>query len=360
MIKILYTIPNFDTAGSGRALLNIASGLDKNIFEPHILCKHNKGAFFEAVKNSQIPIHIFEYETPLRPLLKLLIGSWKVSRLIKKINPDVIYSYHYSSDYSEALAAKFAGIPWIYVKKNMSWYGPSINSWKIRSFLATKINVQNTTMEAGFLTSFKRKLFNIQIGVDTKMFKPKKGVASTKTKFIFIHVSSLLPVKGVDILLEAFTKLLSSVNACKIELWIVGPDKSEYIGKLKKKYRNSEIIFKGELSKVYEVLVEADCFIQCSHLEAAPIALQEAMASGLICIGSRVSGIKDQLAGFDEFLYDSKKADDLYRIMKNVISMPVNEKIKVTTRLVDRIKENYSLKNEIEKTEKLIIEIVKK
>ena len=32
-IKILYTIPNFDTAGSGIPLLKIANNLDKNYFE---------------------------------------------------------------------------------------------------------------------------------------------------------------------------------------------------------------------------------------------------------------------------------------------------------------------------------------
>ena len=32
-IKILFTIPNFDTAGSGKALLNIALRLDREKFE---------------------------------------------------------------------------------------------------------------------------------------------------------------------------------------------------------------------------------------------------------------------------------------------------------------------------------------
>ena len=50
-IKILYTIPNFDTAGSGKALLNLALGLDKNIFEPHIACLNDKGDFFKIVKD---------------------------------------------------------------------------------------------------------------------------------------------------------------------------------------------------------------------------------------------------------------------------------------------------------------------
>ena len=59
--RILFTIPNFDTAGSGKALLNIASRLDNNLFEPHIACLHNKGDYFSVVESSGIPIHIFKF-----------------------------------------------------------------------------------------------------------------------------------------------------------------------------------------------------------------------------------------------------------------------------------------------------------
>ncbi|WP_348799484.1 hypothetical protein [Flavobacterium adhaerens] len=35
-LKILYTIPNFDTAGSGKVLYDLAQNLDKDKFEVHI------------------------------------------------------------------------------------------------------------------------------------------------------------------------------------------------------------------------------------------------------------------------------------------------------------------------------------
>ena len=67
-IKILFTIPNFDSAGSGKALFHIADGLNRELFEPHILCLHKKGVFFETVEKSRIPVHVFNYlptEVPL-------------------------------------------------------------------------------------------------------------------------------------------------------------------------------------------------------------------------------------------------------------------------------------------------------
>lgn len=44
-IKILYTTPNFDTAGSGKVLYDLAKGLDTAKFEVDIACKNNRGSF---------------------------------------------------------------------------------------------------------------------------------------------------------------------------------------------------------------------------------------------------------------------------------------------------------------------------
>ena len=58
--KILFTIPNFDTAGSGRALLNIINHLDENYFESHISCSHSKGELFKEIINLGIPYYLHQ------------------------------------------------------------------------------------------------------------------------------------------------------------------------------------------------------------------------------------------------------------------------------------------------------------
>ena len=57
--KILYT-QNFDTAGSGRALLNIINHLDDNYFESHISCSHSKGELFKEIINLGIPYYLHQ------------------------------------------------------------------------------------------------------------------------------------------------------------------------------------------------------------------------------------------------------------------------------------------------------------
>ena len=77
---ILFTIPNFHTAGSGKALLNIAMRLDRRYFEPHIACFHDKGSFFNVVKNSGIPIHIFQFTNSMSNRISGIYKCWKISK----------------------------------------------------------------------------------------------------------------------------------------------------------------------------------------------------------------------------------------------------------------------------------------
>ena len=49
-VRILFTIPNFITAGSGREMMNIIDRLDKEIFEPYICVQQEGGRLFDEAK----------------------------------------------------------------------------------------------------------------------------------------------------------------------------------------------------------------------------------------------------------------------------------------------------------------------
>ena len=105
---------------------------------------------FNTVKESGIKVHIYQYTTPMKPYIRGLKEVFKISRFFKSIDPDMIHSFHYAPDYSEPLAARLVGIKWIYTKKNMNWGGNSANGWRLRSWLANHILVQNKDMISEF------------------------------------------------------------------------------------------------------------------------------------------------------------------------------------------------------------------
>lgn len=361
MIKILFTIPNFNTAGSGKALLNLAHHLDKAQFDVHIACKTNEGSLFKTVQESQIPLHVFDYEAPMRPLSKLISKSFEIRRKIKAINPDIIHSFHYNNNYGEVLPAKWAGVKWIFTKKNMNWGSDGANAWKIRSALANKIILQNTEMKAQF---YPRSLKTVLIerGINLPSFSPSAldvaVLSSLNTRAshrILITVANLVPVKGIEFLVEAFSNLTKDFPEWK--LWLIGDDTSEYADSLKSTVKdkglNHQIIFSGKRENMRLYLDHAEVFVLPTKEtgEGSPVALIEAMANGKVVLGSDVPGIKDQLIHYPEYLFKAEDTAALMQKLKWIMRNTPEENKKLGESFRDLAEKKYSIQREVKEHE---------
>ena len=92
-------------------LYKLLEKIDKDAFEPHVMVRHNKGALFKKVEQLNVVIHVYDYVHRMRPLRKGFKHCSSLSRYLERHNFDIIYSYNYSSDYSEPLAAAMAERP---------------------------------------------------------------------------------------------------------------------------------------------------------------------------------------------------------------------------------------------------------
>ena len=368
-IRILFTIPNFDTAGSGKALLNIAKGLNPDNFEVHILCKHNRGEFFNTVKSSGVPVHVFEYETAMRPILRGLYGCWKISRLIKKIKPDIVHSFHYSADYSEALASRLAGAKWVFTKKNMSWGGPSKNAWKVRSFLAKGIAVQNTDMIKQFYPN-SNKIELIPRGVNLVQFQEKEADLGVKLSLsipnearIIICVANMVPVKGVELLIQAFASLESEfLNWYVLLVGDINSNYGESLITLTESYGlTKRIRFTGKQTNVNDYLNLAEIFVLPTkdegRREGSPVALLEAMANGKIVIGSAVPGVKDQLQQFPQNQFEPGNWEDLREKLMILMQKSIEENKSQGKKFVKHVFDDYSLNLELKRHSNFYLKI---
>ena len=361
--RVVFTIPNFNTAGSGKAMLNIALGLDPTIFEAHIACQSDAGSFFKVVKESGLPTHVFDYIPRSRPISNLLKETWRVAQKWKEINPDIIHSFHYSDNYTEGLAARLAGVKWVFTKKNMSWAGKSGNGWKLRSALANGIAVQNTDMIKQFYpTSTKTML--IPRGVVVENFAQqapdpelKEQMGSARGQRIIICVANMVPVKGVELLIQAFHQLADTYQ--NWDVWLVGDIKNDYGKKLiqvvTELKRENRIHFSGKQPNVRNYLDHAELFVLPTkdegRREGSPVALLEAMANGKVVIGSAVPGVKDQLKHFPEHQFEPGNWHDLKDKLEGFLKNEVEENTNQGKQFMAHAKENYSIKLEISRHE---------
>ncbi|MFH4964309.1 glycosyltransferase family 4 protein [Gaetbulibacter sp. M235] len=346
-IKILFTIPNFDTAGSGKVVYDLVNNLDKRFFEPEICCYHDGGAFFKEVEALHVKIHLFPFAINYRPFLTFPFRLINTIRFFRKHNFDLIHSWHWSSDFSEPLAAKLAGIPWIYTKKSMGWGN---KAWRWRTALSSKIITINLDMKSFYSVKALEKVEEIPLGVDTNYYTPRtkeditllKDLDIKTSDFVIVSVVNLIPVKGIEVLIKAVVAL----DKPNIKLLIVGHDKGDYACSLKKMTeRISSIQFLGKKADVRPYHAIADVFVipTLELGEGLPVAPLEAMASGKIVIGSNVSGVKDILNPFQNCLFEPNNVESLKDSILSILNMSTEECIQLGKAMRTRVETNYSI-----------------
>jgi len=89
-VPILFTIPNFITAGSGRAMLNIIERLDRQRFAPAVAVLRKGGDLDKVVEELGIPFIEAPFTVPPRPYLTLLPRCWRASRAFVRPPPSAL------------------------------------------------------------------------------------------------------------------------------------------------------------------------------------------------------------------------------------------------------------------------------
>ncbi|WP_432671696.1 glycosyltransferase [Flavobacterium sp. SM2513] len=313
-IKILYTIPNFDTAGSGKVLFDLAKGLDKEQFDVAIACSSTKGAFFQEVKNLGLPVYIRSLTKPIKPYYSLLFRIRENIKFIKTHQIDIVHSWHWSSDWTEVVASRLGGAKFVYTKKAMTWGNVH---WKIRSYLSDFIITINEEMKSYFPTKKGQQL--IPLGLDTEYYNPELFQKKETAVFKIITVANLVPVKGIEVLIDA----IKILNNADVYLEIVGDDRTEYASELSKIIKElglqKQISILGKHKDVRPFLGQADLYIIPSKKEGMPMALVEAMCMGVPVLGSNITGINFVLKEFPELLFEVGNSSDLAERINEVM-----------------------------------------
>ena len=134
-------------------------------------------------------------------------------------------------------------------------------------------------------------------GVDTSRFYVQRSARNEKrSKKVAICVAQLRYQKGIDVLLQAWRlvqEALSHTEAAQLLIVGSGPLREQFVRLAAALGIEESVTFAGEQSDIPALLQSSDVAILPSRWEGMPNALLEAMACGLPCIATRVSGSED-------------------------------------------------------------------
>lgn len=331
--KVLYTINNLNTAGMKLVVADLVRRLDRSRFIPMVAVNRKTGSPLERDLEEICEVVEVPLRIPRRPRFAFPINVWRAIRQLRGI-ADIAHSFDYSSDWTEGLAMRLAGIPWVMVKTNLFW---DERRWFLKCALAHKI-VCLSQAQVQVMRRWSHKITVIPTGVDIEKFQNAAPVRREQfglsdRDVVLVSVAHLVPVKGHPDLIRAIAIVKDELP--NLKLLLIGDGEPDYVQELKNLVRNlglrERVIFGGKSDCVPSILKMCDGKVLATRnegrREAFGAALVEAMAAGLPVIATRSGGPEEIVVdGETGWLVDAGKPEALAEAIRDFYNNPEKRK----------------------------------
>ncbi|MBZ5749055.1 glycosyltransferase [Metabacillus rhizolycopersici] len=343
-IKILYIQPYASHVGGvDSVLLQLIDGLNKDVYEPYVVLpnpspyveKYEKlGAkvIFETLAVFGKPTSWYYY---FENLYKLFVSINKIKQIVKKYNIDLIHS-HKMELMGGNIVGKFSGIPTVQTVHELP--RKPLIAYKFVGLLNHIFNDKvivlcersKAVLEWGKYKSKKvEKIYNGIKLVDgnNKNLDLKKELGLEQDAKLAVTVARLSPMKGIEYLLNAATKIKDIDKSIKFV--IVGDVafeheksyKEDLIKLAKAKSLENTVFFLGLRRDVPEILEQADVFVLPSVYDIFPTVLLEAMSKGLPIVASDVGGVPEMVRDNTGLIVSPENSEELANGLLKMFSM---------------------------------------
>lgn len=249
----------------------------------------------------------------------------RFNKIISDINPDIIIAY----DYLAVLFLKHImknTMPTIAMLHNdaSTYFNSEASELQLKAYNAVDCIQLLDKFKIDLVKKYCNNTEVVYIPNTIENISTKVYNCNTDIKHKIIHVGALVKSrKQQHIVIEAFNKIKKQFSDWKVE-FIGGTKtqkevayKKEMLNYIKNNDLTNDIFFTGVSSNVMEKLQEADIFVFPSSSEGMPLALIEAMSSGLPAIGYKSCPSVNELIinGYNGFLCDDG-VDDFAEKMK--------------------------------------------
>lgn len=294
------------------------------------LSKNNKVFFLNAKKN--------EFDNTLVNK-NLLVLQWRGKRptgikdlffavkLMRQNKPDIVITNFAANDI-------MLFVSWIFgVKFRLCYYHTMVEQYisdKGKLPLSQRINIfrksfafKTATHMLPCSTAAKKDLLHYYHIKESKAFVfpnalPDTSITNKSDNNRIAFLGRLDYSKGVDILINAFAKVLKEISNATLEIGGKGSNENALKKKIASLHLEHKVIFKGLVPyiQVREFLSSVNFLVVPSRTDNLPTVALEAFSVGTPVIGSNAGGIPDMVIhGYNGLLFENENAEDLSKKM---------------------------------------------
>jgi len=262
----------------------------------------------------------------VNPFLELLL-LFRLWRIYKKLQPDLIIHYTIKPNIYGSLAAKVAGIRSLAVTTGLGYTFVNDNVvarvarclYRLAFRFPQEVWFLNADDRGEFLArrlvDDSRAILLPGEGIDLARFSPRVPVPSPDGRFRFLLIARMMWDKGVGEFVQAAQIVRRSypnavfqlLGACDV------PNPSQIgIAQVETWVREGIVEYLGTTDDVCSAIARADCVVLPSYREGVPRTLMEAAAMAKPLIATDVPGCRDVVKdGINGFVCPMKNAEAL-------------------------------------------------
>ena len=365
MVKLILSIRSLDIGGAEKQFIELVKHIDKSKFDVTVCTMY--GGIQEKIVKKIPNIQYINLEKTGRYDFYKFYKNY--SKLLKEVNPDVIYSFlGEMSLFSLWAKPKKTKIIWGFRASDKDWslYGkvPRIIFWLQKKFLPKVDKVISNSyasidyhQQHGFNMSKSMVIHN---GIDSDRFQRKSEKRKEFRKKYNLKEDSIAigmvaridPIKGYFIFTEVAKKILDKY--ANVYFFSIGGG-SETLQKecevILDNHNKKRFFWLGNQNYVEECYSGFDIVVSSSFGEGFSNSIAEAMSCSLACV---VTDVGDSALIVDDLgiLVEPRDVDDLYN---GIIAMMSKNYNVLGQQSRVRVVENFSIQKMVSNTEKEII-----
>lgn len=310
--RVLFVLPQLEAGGSERVVLDLARSLDPGRFETFVAA-FSGGALFEPLKKICKDVFIIR-KRPGFDFAAMLA----MAKIVKDHGIDVVNAHHYMPCFYSFLGAKILnGRGLIYTEHSVPEVEIVENSIHGRIFHCMLYGMNRVVGVSTAITQrfrhchprHARKFHEIVNGVDIEKFQAngrreivRSNWGLSPEHFIAGMVANFRKIKNHACLVRAACRLKDSHP--HLRLFLVGTgfpgdaenSEEDVRALIRRLGMEDRVVLPGYQENIAELLSAFDAFCLTSYSEGMPVSILEAMAAGVLVIGSDVSGISEVIA----------------------------------------------------------------
>jgi len=334
--RISFLITELDQGGAERALVRIATGLDRSRWQPHVISLSDRGLLTEPLEDAGIPVTALGAGRVRSPA-----GLWRatvgLTRCLKEQQPAVLQTFLFHANIAGRLAGRRAGVPVIVsgirVAEKRGRWRLKLDRWTDR-FVDRHVCVSQSVADFSIRESRlpESKIVVIPNGVDVERFAAAEPADLSRFEIppdgrVVLSVGRLDEQKNPLGLLHSFARIADSHPQAHLLFVGHGPLESELRAAIAKSNIESRVHLAGWQADIPGIMRACGVFVLASRWEGMPNVLLEAGAAGIPVISTRVEGAEEIInSGESGVLVGISSQDELAAAMSDCLSDPPSAK----------------------------------